>query len=593
MCGIAGELALDGRQTNDEAVRRMTAALAERGPDGEGHWSGDWVSLGHRRLTIIDLTEAGAQPMVDRESRRAIVFNGCIYNHQELRRELSAHHRFTSTSDTEVILKAYDHWGEDFVDHLVGMFALALVDEPQQKVVFARDRLGIKPLYFTEVAGRLRCASTLPALLAGGGVDTTLDPVAVHQYLQLHSIVPAPRTILRSVSKLRPGTVRVVHRDGRTRERVYWQPDYVRHPERADWDSEDWIEAIHQSLLTAVRRRLVADVEVGVLLSGGLDSSLIVALLAELQGDGVPTFSIGFPDKAGQAGDEFAASDLVARTFGTDHTQLRVDTADLVPAVADAVAAMTEPMASHDVTAFYLLSREVSREVKVVQSGQGADEVFAGYAYHQEVVGAPRPAVVDSFSAAFLDRSKQELADLLEPDWQLDEDAGRALLQERLEPPGAETALDAVLRLDTHSLMVDDPVKRVDNMTMSWGLEARVPFLDHDLVELAATCPPSLKAAEGGKGVLKMLGRRLLPACIIDRPKGYFPVPALRQLEEPLLGVLRDTLTSPEARQRGLLRPTQIDSMLAEPNARHTRTGANQLWQVGLLELWLQRHGIN
>jgi asparagine synthase (glutamine-hydrolysing) len=591
MCGIAGELSFGGQPADRTAVRRMTTAVEDRGPDGHGEWSNDWVALGHRRLTIIDLTDAGAQPMLDGDL--ALVFNGCIYNHEELRRELSPHFAFRSTSDTEVILKAYRRWGEDFVDHLVGTFAVVLVDEQEQKVVIARDRLGIKPLYLAEVGGRLRFASTLPALLAGGGVDTSLDPVALHQYLQWHSIVPAPRTILRHVSKLPAGTIRVVERSGSVRERVYWQPEYVRRDERSEWSEADWREAVHDSLLTAVRRRLVADVPVGVLLSGGLDSSLIVALLAELQGEGVPTFSIGFDDGDGGAGNEFPCSDLVAQTFGTDHHRLHVSTADLVPAVQETVAMMTEPMASHDVTAFFLLSREVAQHVKVVQSGQGADEVFAGYRYHQEVSGSSRSGVVDAFSAAFSDRTRDALAAVVEPDWLLSHDVSRDLLEDRLGAPGAETALDAVLRLDTHLLMVDDPVKRVDNMTMASGLEARVPFLDQDLVELAASCPPSLKASDGGKAILKDLARELLPSQIIDRPKGYFPVPALSHLEEPMLGVIRDTLNAPEARERGVFRQDYLDSLLSAPNERHTPTGGNELWQVALLELWLQTHGVN
>ena len=225
MCGIAGELDFTGNRADLPTVKRMMDCMNGRGPDDSGIWGRDWVAFGHRRLEIIDLSERGAQPMVDDELGLAIVFNGCIYNHHELRQELSSTYAFHSTSDTEVILKAYAHWGEDFVDHLIGMFAIVLFDERRGRVVLARDRLGIKPLYLAQDSKRLRFASSLPALLAAGGIDTELDPVGLHHYLSWHSIVPAPRTILRGVRKLPAATIRVIEHDGLMRDRVYWSTE--------------------------------------------------------------------------------------------------------------------------------------------------------------------------------------------------------------------------------------------------------------------------------------------------------------------------------------------------------------------------------
>jgi asparagine synthase (glutamine-hydrolysing) len=592
MCGIAGEIAFRGARAEQEPVARMTAAMESRGPDGHGTWTNGWVALGHRRLTIIDLSDAGAQPMYDGTSGLSLVFNGCIYNYPELRVELGGDRVFSSTSDTEVVLRAYERWGEDFVDHLVGMFAIAIVDERRERVVMARDRLGIKPLYVADLPGRLRFASTLPALVAGGGIDTSIDEAGLHHYLSWHSIVPAPRTILRGVRKVPPATVRVIDADGSQRDRVYWKPDYVRDPDKADWSAADWQDALRESLTTAVRRRLVSDVPVGVLLSGGVDSSLIVALLAELGQEGLSTFSIGFDGAGGEEGDEFRYSDLIAEKYGTRHHRISIDSGELVPAIEDTIAAMTEPMGTQDVTGFYLLSKTVSEHIKVVQSGQGADEVFAGYAYHQPAGTASRDAALDAFRGAFLDRTHEEIADVVEPEWYADTDVSRALLEAHLGAPGAETALDAVLRLDTHLLLVDDPVKRVDSMTMAWGLEARVPFLDQDLVGLAAQCPPELKATQGGKGILKDIARRVIPAEVIDRPKGYFPVPPVKYLAEPLLSTVRDALRAPEAKDRGLFRTDYVDLLLDEPNGHYSPGGNNMLWQLGVLELWLQRHGI-
>jgi asparagine synthase (glutamine-hydrolysing) len=337
---------------------------------------------------------------------------------------------------------------------------------------------------------------------------------------------------------------------------------------------------------------MVADVPVGVLLSGGLDSSLLVALLAEEGQHGLSTFSIGFDGAGGDSGNEFAYSDLVAREFGTRHEQLHISTSEFAPSIADAVGSMSEPMSSHDVTAFHLLSRTVSEHLKVVQCGQGADEVFAGYEYHQPLARVGRSNALAVFTEAFVDHSHEQLLEILEPEWYCGSDVSGQVLAANLEAPGVETALDAVLRLDTHLLMVDDPVKRLDNMSMAWGIEARVPFLDHELVELAASCPPELKAAQGGKGILKDLARRLLPPAVVDRPKGYFPVPALRHLEEPFISLVRDVLHAPEAKQRGLFQPSYIDSLLADPNTGRTPVNSNVLWHFALLEMWLQHHGV-
>jgi asparagine synthase (glutamine-hydrolysing) len=594
VCGIAGELRFDGRAADAAALERMSAALEPRGPDGHGLWVEDRAGLGHRRLKIIDLSERGAQPMLDPHLGLAVAFNGCIYNYKELRRELAADgYSFSSTSDTEVLMKAYHRWGERFVERLAGMFAFVLVERASGRAVLGRDRLGIKPLYYSENGSgtpTLRVASTLPALLAAGGVDVELDPVALHHYLSWHAVVPAPRTILRGVRKLPPGTLLVVEPDGARRETRYWEPRYERNPENADLGPDEWADAVRDALLRAVRRRMVADVPVGVLLSGGLDSSLIVALLAQEGQAGLQTFSIGFPAVGDREGDEFAFSDLVAREFGTEHRRLRVEAERLVPAVPEAIAAMSEPMVSHDAVAFYLLAEEVSRHVKVVQSGQGADEVFAGYHWYppmQEVVDGE---AVDAYERAFFDRDHDAVLAVLAGALHADGPVSRRFVADDFARGGAATALDRALRLDQQVMLVDDPVKRVDNMTMAHGLEARTPFLDHDLVELAAACPPELKLAHGGKGVLKEAARGLVPDAVIDRPKGYFPVPALVELEGPYLELVRDALTSQRARDRELFAPGLVDRLLAAPNEHRTPSGASQLWQLGALELWLQAH---
>ncbi|MCN0179931.1 N-acetylglutaminylglutamine amidotransferase [Salinispora arenicola] len=593
MCGLAGEFRRDGSRADVAAVERMAATMSDRGPDDSGVWAQGATALGHRRLKIIDLSAASGQPLVDAAAGLTGVFNGCIYNYRELRAELQAKgHHFFSSGDSEVVVKAYAEWGLDFVDHLIGMFAVAITERDTGRLVLARDRLGIKPLYLAESPGVVRFASTLPALLAGGGVDTGIDPVALAHYLSFHSIVPPPRTILRGVAKLPPATIRVYEPDGRSHERVYWNPSFTRNPERDAWSAEDWQDALLGSLTTAVRRRMVADVPVGVLLSGGLDSSLVVALLAGEGQRGLSTFSIGFDSVGGREGDEFRYSDLVAKTFDSDHHQIRVPSQDLVPPLEAAVAAMSEPMVSHDCVAFYLLSQEVARHVKVVQSGQGADEILGGYHWYPPLAQVGRDQALDTYARAFLDRDAAGLARVLDPAWLAAGDPAREFVAAHLARTGAETAVDAGLRIDTQIMLTDDPVKRVDNMTMAHGLEARVPFLDHEFVELAATCPPELKLAQGGKGVLKEIGRRVLPHEVIDRPKGYFPVPGLTHLEGKLFDRVRDALSAPEARRRGLYRADYVNALLDDPNAELTPLNGNKLWQLGLLEMWLQSHGI-
>ncbi|WNG89572.1 N-acetylglutaminylglutamine amidotransferase [Mycobacterium sp. ITM-2016-00317] len=597
MCGATGEVRLDGTTPNISAVAAMAEVLVPRGPDAAGAWSQGRVALGHRRLRIIDLTEAGAQPMVDSELGLTVAWNGCIYNYEQLRDELAGQgYRFFSHSDTEVLLKAYHHWGDRFVDHLKGMFAFAIVERDSGRVLLGRDRLGIKPLYLNRGTDRIRFASSLPALLAGGEVDTRIDPVALHHYMTFHSVVPAPRTILRGIEKLPPASLMAIEPDGRVVTTTYWEPDFTRREDRADWSEKDWEDAVLESLRVAVKRRLVADVPVGCLLSGGVDSSLIVGLLAEAGQHGLKTFSIGFESVNGVKGDEFKYSDIIAERFGTDHHQIRIDTARMLPALDGAIAAMSEPMVSHDCVAFYLLSQEVAKHVKVVQSGQGADEVFAGYHWYPPM-GAPGAASVEgsvaSYRAAFFDRDQAGYADIVSPAYLTADDPSELFVTEHFARPGAQTGVDRALRLDTTVMLVDDPVKRVDNMTMAWGLEGRVPFLDHDLVELAATCPPQYKTAHEGKGVLKQAARQVIPSEVIDRPKGYFPVPALTHLEGPYLDMVRDALYDPAAKERGLFRPQAVERLLADPNGRLTPLRGNELWQIALLELWLQRHGIN
>ncbi len=595
MCGICGEIRFDGSPAPAAAIHEMTRRMAARGPDSEGIVHTPGVSFGHRRLKIIDLSEAARQPMVDPTLGLTIVFNGAIYNDPQLREELEAKgYRFFSTGDTEVILKAYHAWGTDCVERFNGMFAFAITERDTRRTFIARDRLGIKPVYYAKTAKGLRFASALPALLDTPGLDTSIDPVALHYYMSFHSVVPPPYTIIKGVRKLAPASTMTIEPGGKTTERVYWRPTFDRGREEAKYSEEDWKHRLKHELQEAIERRMIADVPVGCLLSGGLDSSLIVGMLAESGQQGLNTFSIGFESVGDEEGNEFKYSDLIARHFGTTHHKIEVDSTRALPSLDRCIAQMSEPMVSHDCIGFYLLSEEVSKHLKVVQSGQGADEVFAGYHWYPPMLRTED--AFETYHRAFFDRDHAELARALSPAW-VSEDYSGAFVREHFAQGGASEAIDRALRLDTTVMLVDDPVKRVDNMTMAFGLEARVPFLDHEVVELAARIPGHLKTGsienwekEGGKHILKQVARDIIPADVIDRPKGYFPVPALKYLQGPYLDMVRDTLGSAAAMQRGVLNAEYVQTLLEAPEDHLTPLNGSKLWQVALLERWLQTH---
>jgi len=591
MCGICGELRFDGKAPDMGAIGRMSDKLARRGPDHAGTYSDGPLGLGHRRLSIIDLSAHAHQPMVDATLQLTLVFNGTIYNYRELRTELQAKgYTFFSEGDSEVILKAYHAWGDTCVTRLKGMFAFAIWDQRSGQLFLARDRFGIKPLYLNQDCHRLRFASSLPALLAGGGVDTRLDPIALHHHFTLHTVVPAPRTVLAGVRKLPPATTLMLNPDGHITEQVYWTLDATRPAQ--ELSQEQWLDATRKHMDQSVERRLLAaDVPVGVLLSGGLDSSLLVGLLSQHVSN-LRTFSIGFEDLGGGAekADEFEFSDQVAAHFKTRHHKYSIPNSEVLLRLPEAVEQMTEPMVSHDVIAFYLLSEKVSKDVKVVMSGQGADEVFGGYFWYPKMDATPGTAL-ERFSQHYFDRDHAEYLQMITPAYQVG-DVTSDLIERELTQPGATEFLDQVWRLDATTLIVDDPVKRVDNMPMSWGLEVRTPFLDHELVELAARMPPELKLKEGGKFPLKAISRGLIPDSVIDRPKGYFPVPALRYVRGPFLELMRGILMSDACIERGLYQRDYVDKLLAAPEApaHFTRINGSKLWHLALLEWWLQVH---
>jgi asparagine synthase (glutamine-hydrolysing) len=536
MCGIAGIATVHGR-VEREAIVRMREMLVHRGPDDAGDWISDdlRVGLGHRRLSIVDLTPAGHQPMVD--ARAAIVFNGEIYNHVELRDELAATgYHFRSRSDTEVILAAYARWGTDCVMHLDGMFAFALCDLAEQRVLLARDRGGEKPLYYSLSGGVLRFASELKALLADPAASRRIDPRALDAYLAF-GYVPGELVIFEGVAKLPPAHALVFDlADGDTRTWRYWQVPDLAADER---DLESRLEA---SLERAVRRQLVADVPVGVLLSGGIDSSLVTAMAARA-GRAVRTFTVKVP------GDDVAHARRVAAHLGTEHIELPADElgVDVLPLLA---RQLDEPMADSSVIPMYALSRVVRRHCTVALGGDGGDELFGGYAQYNRLLWTqqrlgwiPRPVgravahiAENQLPVGFKGRALMQSlhADLnaeLPVTPTMFDASTRAKLgrwepvAEALAPqPRAPDLLQRATRADFAMYLPDDLLVKVDRASMLCSLEVRCPFLDREVIELAFRDVPSeLKASVTTRKVLlKRLARRLLPEGFdLERKQGF------------------------------------------------------------------------
>jgi len=588
MCGICGELSFNGTRPEQGTLDRMLSRLKERGPDASGHYLSGPIALGHRRLSVIDLSERANQPMVDEQLGLVLVFNGTIYNYRELREQLiNRGYSFFSESDSEVILKAFAEWGEDCPVRLHGMFAFAIWDTQKQTLFLARDRFGIKPLYYSQTPAGVRFASTSQALLAAGIQNKDIDSVALHHHMTLHGVVPAPRTLLRGLRKVPPAHSCTWTPAGQHKLVRYWRlKAAAQQPSLSEWE---WIEAVHESLKKAIeKRRVIADVPVGVLLSGGLDSSLLVALLAEAGQDQLHTFSVGFECQPEEMGNEFEYSDLVVKAFGTRHEKITIPDTEILRRIPEAVQHMSEPMLSQDAIAFYLLGEQVAKNIKVVQSGQGADEVFGGYFWYPKMQQA-QGSDIDRFRDHYFDRTHDEYLSMVKAPFH-GSDYTSSYVEAELAATGADHFLNRVLAFDATTLIVDDPIKRVDNMTMAWGLEARVPFLDHELVELAIAMPPEIKLKGDGKHPLKLIARDLLPDQIIDRPKGYFPVPALKYVRGQVLDFVRDILDSTACKQRGLYERSYVDMLLAAPERHHTRIHGSKIWHLALLELWLQQN---
>jgi asparagine synthase (glutamine-hydrolysing) len=618
MCGIAGKVDFRDRPVDRGLIERMCAAMVHRGPDDEGIHVAPGIGLGQRRLAIIDLDRRSTAPLANEDQSVWVTFNGEIYNFRELRSALQRRgHRFATNGDTEVLVHLYEEHGTDCVSHLRGMFAFAIWDAPRKRLFAARDRLGKKPFVYARTANGLTFASEIRALLEDGEISVAPNYNAIDEYLT-HQYVPSPLTAFEGIEKLPPGSVLICER-GEIKVERYWQPPLAKKTHASE---QEIAAELVGRLREAVRMRLISDVPLGAFLSGGIDSSAIVALMAQESGAPVKTFSIGFEE---QEFSELPYARLVAERYGTDHHEMivKADAAAVLPTLIEHYG---EPFADSSAIPTYYVAKMTRQHVTVALSGDGGDENFAGYENYRVVTAWSRGDAIPSAVRQPVGRAVGALIDAL-PERRSFARASRAVamlagnvperfaLQTAILKPqekasvctakfralvggGCATGLpwsrdmdplDWMMRHDQSYYLADCLMTKVDIASMANSLEVRAPLLDHLFVEFAATIPASMKRdAGGGKRIFRAAVRELLPEKILTKKKSGFGVPLARWLRTDLLPLLRDNLLDDRARNRELFEPASVRRMLDE-HAAGRRDWSTRLWALLCLELWFRR----
>jgi asparagine synthase (glutamine-hydrolysing) len=624
MCGIVGMVNLDGRAADAALLGRMNEAIHHRGPDEDGAYLRGHTGLAMRRLAIIDL-KGGQQPIANEERTAWIVFNGEIYNFHELKKRLEdLGHRFRTDCDTEAIVHAYEEWGGECPKYLRGMFAFAIWDERRQELFLARDRVGKKPLLYAKTPRSFVFGSEFSALLLHPEVGREVEPRAIHDYLSF-MCVPAPLTAFRDIRKLEPGHTLTLGADGELKTERYWEPDFSK---KLDVTEEEAGERALALLRDAVRVRLMAEVPLGAFLSGGVDSSAVVALMAEESSGPVKTFSIGFDE---QDFSELHHARRVAEYVGAEHHEfvVRPDAMEVLPKLVEHYG---EPYADSSAIPTYYVARETRKHVTVALNGDGGDECFAGYdryaamrlsERYRRLPGVLRERIIRQalellpisearpgrarkvrrfLRAASLPAVERYLhwVSVINPQDKealYSEEFGRTVggrdVREHLRPWFARAngagVVDAALLADTMTYLPNDLLVKVDIASMAVSLEARSPFLDHHVIEFAASLPEKLKLRGlTTKYILKKTLRKLLPPENLSRSKMGFGVPIGHWFRGQMQGFLRENLLSERAGRRGLFRPEVVRRMV-ELHTRGERDHTHQLWTLLMLELWFQR----
>lgn len=621
MCGIVGIAAASGMPPHDK-LAKMRDMLAHRGPDAEGLWyqPAEGIALGHRRLAIVDLSDNGRQPMIDGEQQMAVVFNGEIYNFREIRRELSGlGHSFRTATDTEVLLKAYRQWGEKFLDKLVGMFALAIYDRRERRLFLARDRAGEKPLFYFHRHGRLVFASEMKALLESDLIPRDLDLQSLDQFLA-YGYAIGERTMIEGVRRLPAGCCMTYSPvTDQLNQRRYWSLPELQQPETVDPVAmTDQLEAL---LTESVRQQLMADVPVGVMLSGGVDSSLVTAIAARVSARPIKTFTITFPGHGGY--DETGHAREVSQYFGTEHVELEAPatSCDLLPRLA---AQYDDPIGDSSMVCTYMVCEQIRQHATVALGGDGCDELFGGYLHHRWLTQLDRPrrlmpTVLRRLAHAGLERTCPQgvrgrnwmfalLADADQAATRFNSmfDAGgrqqllHADLVAQIDPlptlaaktrlaVGGKSAMQIATRTDFGSYLCDDILTKVDRASMLASLEVRSPWLDHRLIEFAfRRTPDHLRATTAERKILpRRLCERLLPPTFDTRRKQGFSLPLNQWFQGPwgemMEGVLREA-------DPALFRPSAIERLVA--GQRAGRSNAQRLFCLTVLELWRKHYRV-
>jgi len=626
MCGICGKLYYDpNRKGSADLVQKMMDTIAHRGPDGEGEYAVGPVVLGHRRLAIIDL-DTGAQPMSNEDKTIWIVYNGEIYNFAALREELRQKgHVFATASDTEVIIHGYEEWGVECLSRLQGMFAFALWDAKTSELFLARDRVGIKPLYYCDTGKAMVFGSEIKALLVDPDVSREIDPAAIDRFLS-YLYLPGAGTLFRSIHKVEPGCYLVV-KDGGIVRRQYWD---LKFGEATSWKNlDEAAEFLWELLRSTVRGHMISDVPVGFLLSGGVDSTALLSCAVNETSKRVSTFTIGFDGH--EFADERPYARLAAERFGTDHHEITISADQFRDFLPDYVWHMEEPVCEPPAVALYYVSRLASKHVKVVLSGEGGDEAFGGYQNYRNlllfekaktaagpfkglIAGALKglaqvpafhraqkyaPLMSSSLSDYYYSRVSSPFSyfnrkkDSLYSEGFLHHLNGQRaghLTHELFSRVREQSMLNQMLYVDTKTWLPDDLLIKADKITMANSLELRVPLLDHRVLEFGATLPTEYKVKGlKTKRILKKAFDGRVPSEIIKRKKTGFPVPYGRWLNGELRDYVHDVLLSPESTQRGYLRKSGVERLLARSDAG--APVAKEVFSLLTLELWHARFG--
>ncbi len=618
MCGICGMVNFVESDPVDPAViGRMTGALAHRGPDAAGYFVHGGVGFGHRRLSIIDL-DGGSQPMYNEDRSAVIIFNGEIYNYRSLAETLKdSGHTFATQSDTETILHAYEEFGDGCVSHLRGMFGFAIWDRRKRRLLLARDRLGVKPVYYYRNGRYLAFASEIKSLLEIPSIPREVDPNAFDMYLALR-YVPGPRTMFKNIFRLQPGHILVADDSG-VHISKYWDIDY---PDQEPHPQEYLLERFRELLDESVRLRLVAEVPLGIFLSGGLDSSAILASMSAMaSGERVKSFSVGYEaaGPAEESANEFEYARLASRSFASEHYEYRLDASGFADFLPELVRYLDEPLADPSCIPLYFISKLAREHITVVLSGEGADEILAGYGIYGRMLalnqlrgrsgGLARlaPWIARLFPSEKLRHYVRMSGQPLEARYRGVSRGFRAEGMRRLIGKGrterAElrlggvfggffntvkdaTPLDQMLYVDTKIWLPDDLLIKADKMTMANGLELRVPFLDHKLVEFAATLPNAAKiCGKGGKTLLRTAMRGILPGAIIDRPKKGFPIPIASWLRTTLREFTRDHLLSRDSACSRYTDHGEIVRLVKE-HQQGNADRSQEIWTLLVFEFW-------